>query len=266
MCCVARFVLFDTVARACVNKDYRVAVVECYRIPFMGKFKRIRKLKDYRIHREGTEILLLGFIVFALAAFLLWYYLPGCVVLNSVVSFGFLVLYLLMINFFRSPKRIFPGDVENVIVAPADGKVVVIEKVFEPDHFKDERLQISIFMSPMNVHANWYPVDGKVKRVEHQKGKYHKAWLPKASTENERSLVVIETADGHEILVRQIAGAMARRIVTYAAAGEDCFIDQHMGFIKFGSRVDLYLPLDVDLKIELGQRTVGNETVIATFK
>ena len=232
----------------------------------MKKFKRIRKLKDYRIHREGTEILLLGLLVLGLAGFLLWYYLPQCFVLNTVLTTGIVILYLLMVNFFRSPKRIFPGDVENVIVAPADGKVVVIEKVYEPDHFKDERLQVSIFMSPMNVHANWYPVDGVVKRSEHQSGKYHRAWLPKASTENERSLVVIETEDGREILVRQIAGAMARRIVTYAKAGEECFIDQHMGFIKFGSRVDLYLPLDVELKIELNQKTVGNETVIATFK
>lgn len=232
----------------------------------MKKFKRIRKLKDYRIHREGTEILLLGLLVLGLAGFLLWYYLPQCFVLNTVLIGGLVILYLLMVNFFRSPKRIFPGDVENVIVAPADGKVVVIEKVYEPDHFKDERLQVSIFMSPMNVHANWYPVDGVVKRSEHQSGKFHRAWLPKASTENERSLVVIETEGGREILVRQIAGAMARRIVTYAKAGDECFIDQHMGFIKFGSRVDLYLPLDVDLKIELNQKTVGNETVIATFK
>ena len=230
------------------------------------RFKRIRKLKDYRIHREGTSILLTSLAVIALVVSLLWYLLPQCVVLNSIISFGFFALYMLMVNFFRSPKRIFPGDVENVIVAPADGRVVVIEKVFEPDHFKDERLQVSIFMSPMNVHANWYPVDGVVKRAEHQDGKHLKAWLPKASTDNERSLVVIETPDGQEILVRQIAGAMARRIVTYAKAGEECFIDQHMGFIKFGSRVDLYLPLDVDLKIELDQKTVGNETVIATFK
>ena len=232
----------------------------------MKKFKRIRKLKDYRIHREGTEILITGFAVFALAAFLLWFYLPQCVVLNGLLSAFFFVTYLLMVNFFRSPKRIFPGDVENVIVAPADGKVVVIEKVFEPDHFKDERLQVSIFMSPMNVHANWYPVDGVVKRSEHQDGKHYKAWLPKASTDNERSLVVIETEDGREIMVRQIAGAMARRIVTYAKAGEECFIDQQMGFIKFGSRVDLYLPLDVELKVELDQKTVGNETIVATFK
>ena len=232
----------------------------------MKKFKRIRKLKDYRIHREGTEILLLGLLVFGLATFLLWFYLPNHVTLNTILSSSFFVIYLLMVNFFRSPKRIFPGDVENVIVAPADGKVVVIEKVYEPDHFKDERIQVSIFMSPLNVHANWYPVDGVVVRAEHQKGKFHKAWLPKASTENERSLVVIKMNDGREILVRQVAGAMARRIVTYAAAGEECFIDQHLGFIKFGSRVDLYLPLDAKINVALDQKTVGNETVIANLK
>ena len=232
----------------------------------MKKFKRIRKLKDYRIHREGTGILVTGFLIFASISFLLWFFLPKMYVLNIVLSSIFFVTYLLMVNFFRSPKRIFPGDVDNVVVAPADGKVVVIEKVFEPDHFKDERLQVSIFMSPMNVHANWYPVDGVIKRVEHQKGKFHKAWLPKASTENERSLVVIEMEDGREILVRQIAGAMARRIVTYAAAGEECFIDQHMGFIKFGSRVDVYLPLDAEPCVKLGQKTTGNETIIAKLK
>ena len=232
----------------------------------MKKFRRIRKLKDYRIHREGTSILVVAFLIFAVVNAPLWYFFPDNVVLNSLISASSLVIYLLMVNFFRSPKRIFPGDVENVIVAPADGKVVVIEKVYEPDHFKDERIQVSIFMSPLNVHANWYPVDGVVVRAEHQKGKFHKAWLPKASTENERSLVVIKMNDGREILVRQVAGAMARRIVTYAAAGEECFIDQHLGFIKFGSRVDLYLPLDAEIKVALEQKTVGNETIIANLK
>ena len=232
----------------------------------MKKFKKIRKLKDYRIHREGTGLILGSFVVFAAALSALWYFLPTLVVTNAIISAFFLVIFLLIVNFFRSPKRLFPGDVDNVVVAPADGKVVVIEKVYEPDHFKDERIQVSIFMSPLNVHANWYPVDGVVTRVEHQKGKFHKAWLPKASTENERSLVVVKMVDGREILVRQIAGAMARRIVTYASAGEECFIDQHMGFIKFGSRVDVYLPLDADIKVELNQKTVGNETVIANLK
>ena len=232
----------------------------------MKKFKRIRKLKDYRIHREGTEIIIVSFVILALLNFPLWYFLPGFFWLDTLVAFGSLVLFLLIVNFFRSPKRIFPGDVENVVVAPADGKVVVIEKVFEPDHFKDERIQVSIFMSPLNVHANWYPVDGTIVRADHHKGKFHKAWLPKASTENERSLVVIKMENGREVLVRQVAGAMARRIVTYAAVGEECFIDQHMGFIKFGSRVDVYLPLDAEINVELEQKTVGNETVIANFK
>lgn len=219
-----------------------------------------------RIHREGTSILVVSLIVFLLLNSLCWHFVP-CDICNIVVSTISLFVYLMMVNFFRSPKRIFPlDDVEKLVVAPADGKVVVIEEVFEPDHFKDNRRMVSIFMSPMNVHANWYPVDGVVKRVGHQKGKFMKAWLPKASTENERSLVVIETPEGTEILVRQVAGAMARRIVTYAEPGEECFIDQHMGFIKFGSRVDVYLPLDAEICVELEQKTVGDETVIAKLK
>ena len=219
-----------------------------------------------RIHREGTSILVVSLIVFLLLNSLCWYFVP-CDICNIVVSTISLFVYLMMVNFFRSPKRIFPlDDVEKLVVAPADGKVVVIEEVFEPDHFKDNRRMVSIFMSPMNVHANWYPVDGVMKRVGHQKGKFMKAWLPKASTENERSLVVIETPEGTEILVRQVAGAMARRIVTYAEPGEECFIDQHMGFIKFGSRVDVYLPLDAEICVELEQKTVGDETVIAKLK
>lgn len=229
----------------------------------MKKFKRIRKLKDYRIHREGTAILIVSFFILALLNAPLWYLMPSFFIFNSVVAVSSIVVYFLLVNFYRSPKRIFPGDIEGIVVAPADGKVVVIEKVFEPDYFKDERIQVSIFMSPLNVHANWYPVDGVIVKAEHQKGKFHRAWLPKASTENERSLVAIRMEDGREILVRQIAGAMARRIVTYATEGEECFIDQHLGFIKLGSRVDLYLPLDADIKVQLGQKTVGNETVIA---
>lgn len=229
----------------------------------MKPLKKIKKIRNIRIHREGTEILLVSFVLLLLINLPLWYFLPTWVVFNSIVSVVTIFTYLLMVNFFRSPIRRFQGDVEDIVVAPADGKVVVIEKVFEPDHFKDERKMVSIFMSPMNVHANWYPVDGIVKRVEHQKGKFHKAWLPKASTENERSLVVIEMADGREVLVRQIAGAMARRIVTYATVGEECLIDQHMGFIKFGSRVDVYLPLDAEICVSLEEKTVGNQTVIA---
>lgn len=218
-----------------------------------------------RIHREGTEILIAAFAILMSLNVAAWYYMPFQI-FNIGLSVFSLSLYLLMVNFFRSPRRSFEGDTENLVIAPADGRIVVVEKVFEPDHFKEERIMISIFMSPMNVHANWYPVDGVVTRVEHMSGHFHKAWLPKASTENERSLVVIKTEKGVEVLVRQVAGAMARRIVTYAEVGEECYIDEHMGFIKFGSRVDVYLPLDSEVYVDLEQKTVGNETVIAKLK
>ena len=179
-----------------------------------------------------------------------------------VVVFG--AIYLIVVNFYRCPIRYFPSeDTDGVVVAPADGKVVVIEEVEENTYFHDRRLMISIFMSPLNVHANWFPVDGKVKFVHHQDGNFHKAWLPKASEENERSDVMITTPDGTDVLCRQIAGAMARRIVTYAKEGEDCYIDEHLGFIKLGSRVDVYLPLDSEVCVKMGQSTIGDQTVIA---
>lgn len=232
----------------------------------MGRIEKLKRIRKMRIHREGTTLLAVSFVVVLLLNSLCWNFIPFRVC-NVLVSAVTLFIYLMMVNFFRSPKRVFPhDDVEKIVVAPADGKVVVVEEVYEPDHFKDTRKMVSIFMSPLNVHANWYPVEGTVKRVGHQNGKFMKAWLPKASVENERSLVVIETNDGTEILVRQIAGAMARRIVTYAEPGEECFIDQHMGFIKFGSRVDVYLPLDASVCVDLGQKTVGDETIIAKLK
>ena len=177
-----------------------------------------------------------------------------------------LILYLLMVNFFRCPIRTFEQDTEKIVVAPADGKIVVIEEVDEHEYFHARKLMISIFMDVTNVHANWYPVDGVVKHVSHQNGKFMKAWLPKASTENERSTIVIDTPEGHTIMARQIAGAVARRIVTYAQEGEECFIDEHMGFIKFGSRVDVYLPVNSEVCVKMGQRTTGNQTIIAKLK
>ena len=138
-------------------------------------------------------------------------------------------------------------NTNDIVVAPADGKVVVIEEVEENEYFHDKRIMISIFMSVFNVHANWIPVDGKVKFARHRNGNYHKAWLPKASEENERADTMITTSDGADILCRQIAGAVARRIVTYAKADEDCYIDEHLGFIKLGSRVDVFLPLGSEI-------------------
>ena len=226
---------------------------------------RIKKLKKIRIHREGTNELLYSLFAIIVVATVLWrcFDTPQPFLL-FILPFG--VAWLLMLNFYRCPIRYFNGDTEHVVVAPADGKVVVIEETQEDDYFHDRRLMISIFMSPLNVHANWFPVDGKVKFVRHFDGNYHKAWLPKASEENERADIMIETPDGQEVLVRQIAGAMARRIVTYAKDEEDCYIDEHLGFIKLGSRVDVYLPLTSRACVTMNQPTTGDQTVIAKLK
>lgn len=226
---------------------------------------RLKKLKKIRLHREGTHILVGSCLFFLVINSLVYYYFENKLpfYLLAVVS---ATVYTLMVNFFRCPIRLFGGETDRVVVAPADGKIVVIEEVDENEYFHDRRLMISIFMSIVNVHANWYPVDGVVKKVGHENGKFMKAWLPKASTDNERSLVVIETPEGIEVMTRQIAGAMARRIVTYAQPGEECYIDEHMGFIKFGSRVDVYLPLGTDVCVTMGQLTTGNQTILAKLK
>ena len=223
---------------------------------------RIKKLRKIRIHREGTNELLYSLVFIVVAAVMLWRYFDTPLpFILFIIPFG--IAWLLMLNFYRCPIRYFNGDTDGVVVAPADGKVVVIEEVQEDDYFHDRRLLISIFMSPLNVHANWFPVDGRVKFVTHSDGNYHKAWLPKASEENEHADIMISTPDGQEVLVRQIAGAMARRIVTYAKADEECYIDEHLGFIKLGSRVDVYLPLGTKPSVRLGQPTTGDQTVIA---
>jgi len=227
--------------------------------------KRIRKLKNVRLHREGTDTLVYGLIAIVAVAMTLWIYVDSKAFFWAfIVIFG--TVYGVVLNFFRCPKRYFDGDTEKIVVAPADGKVVVIEEVVEDEYFHDKRLMVSIFMSLFNVHANWFPVDGKVKFVHHQNGNYHKAWLPKASEENEHADIMLETPEGTEILCRQIAGAVARRIVTYAKAEEDCYIDEHLGFIKFGSRVDVYLPLGTEICVKMGQNTTGDKTVIAKLK
>lgn len=227
--------------------------------------KRIKKLKSVRIHREGTDTLLYGFVLIAAVAAILWLYVD-CKVAFWCFAAVFGILYAIVLNFFRCPKRFFEGETDKIVVAPADGRVVVIEEVEENTYFHDRRLMISIFMSLFNVHANWFPVDGKVKFVHHKNGNFHKAWLPKASEENEHADVMLETDDGQEILCRQIAGAVARRIVTYAKPDEDCYIDEHMGFIKFGSRVDVFLPLGTEVCVKMGQATTGDKTVIARLK
>ncbi|MBQ5980786.1 MAG: phosphatidylserine decarboxylase family protein [Prevotella sp.] len=228
--------------------------------------KRIKKLKKIRIHREGTDTLIWSFIAIAAIALILWRFIDNKIPFWSfVIIFG--SVYAIVLNFFRCPIRYNPQeDTEKLVVAPADGKIVVIEEVEEHEYFHEKRLMISIFMSLFNVHANWFPVDGKIKYVHHQNGNFHKAWLPKASEENEHADVIITTPDGVDILCRQIAGAVARRIVTYAKEGEECFIDEHLGFIKFGSRVDVYLPIDSEVCVKMGQSTTGDITTIAKLK
>ena len=230
--------------------------------------ERIKKLKKIRIHREGTSELLysaIALIAFNLLLFFVLDYIHplACHIVLPFVSGISAFIWISMLNFYRCPIRYFNGDTEKLVVAPADGKIVVVEEAEENTYFHEKRLMISIFMSPLNVHANWFPVDGKVKHVEHFNGNYHKAWLPKASEENEHADTIITTPDGQDILVRQIAGAMARRIVTYAKEGEECYIDEHLGFIKLGSRVDVYLPLSARACVTMGQPTTGDQTVIA---
>ena len=223
--------------------------------------KRKRKI---RIHREGRGIIAtLTLIIFAVNV-PLFMYMPNWVGAITLVLSAALLVFVTY--FFRNPTRIVEVSDENLLIAPADGRVVVVEPTMENEYFQERRLQVSIFMSPFNVHANWYPVEGKVLVSEHQDGRHQGAWLPKSSTENERSLVVIETKSKVQVAMRQIAGALARRIVTYAKAGCEAKRNEHMGFIKFGSRVDLYLPLDTELFVKVGESVTGNETIIGRLQ
>lgn len=225
--------------------------------------KKIQKLKKIRIHREGNDTLLYGLIFIIAAGAALWYgFDTKWPFWLFFIVFG--VVYGIVFNFYQCPIRFLNmEDTDKIVVAPADGKIVVIEEVEENEYFHDKRLMISIFMSLFNVHANWFPVDGKVKFVKHQDGNYHKAWLPKASEENERADTMITTEHGVDVLCRQIAGAMARRIITYAKEGEDCYIDEHLGFIKLGSRVDVFLPIGSKVMVKMGQKTTGDQTILA---
>lgn len=235
----------------------------------MGKQKLLihnKRRNSIRIHHEGVSSLVVCGVLYVVMLGFVWKshgHLPwwGWTFVGMST-----VVYGILINFFRCPIRMFQGPTTKSIVAPADGHIVVIQEVDEKEYFHDRRLMISIFMSLTNVHANWIPCEGRIIKVGHQKGNFMKAWLPKASTENERSMVVIKTPHGVEVMVRQIAGAMARRIVTYSKPGDDCYIDDHLGFIKFGSRVDVYLPLDSEVLVEMGQSTVGDETLLARLK
>ncbi|MBK6368425.1 MAG: phosphatidylserine decarboxylase family protein [Flavobacteriales bacterium] len=218
-----------------------------------------------RFHREGTPTILLitALVAFGLFALLRWPVLPN--VLGVLLGSALVTVLLIVIWFFRVPKRSQPND-PNGIIAPCDGKVVVIEEVHEPEYFKDKRRQVSIFMSPLNVHINYYPISGTTSYYKYHPGKYLVAWHPKSSTENERSTVVANHPVHGEVLFRQIAGALARRICTFTDVGRTAVQGNEFGFIKFGSRVDLLLPLDARIEVDLGQTVTGASTVIARFK
>jgi len=215
-----------------------------------------------KIHKEGYYIIIYTFTALLLLNLILYR------VINHSVIFYFALLaslgvFLVIMNFFRCPTRVFSNHREKTVVAPADGTVVVIEEVLENEYLFEKRIQVSIFMSLFNAHVNWVPCDGKVLQSVHQSGRFLAAYLPKSSHENERSNIIIERDNGEQILVRQIAGAMAKRIVTYVKPGHEYHINQQLGFIKFGSRVDMFLPVNAKVNVNLGDSVKGNQTVIA---
>lgn len=217
-----------------------------------------------KIHKAGFTLLLKIFIIMVILNSTAFYFISNAVIVNIILAVT-IILFLWAVNFFRFPNRVIIMD-DNTILAPADGKIVVIEETEESEYFQDRRIQVSIFMNIFNVHINWFPVNGIVRYFKYHKGNFAAAYLPKSSTQNERTSIAIECKNGETILMRQIAGAMARRIVSYAPVGGKARQDQHAGFIKFGSRVDLFLPLNTQLDVKLGQKTVGSQTVIGTFK
>ena len=225
----------------------------------MGNMNRVKTIK---VHHEGTGFLLILFAILFIVNGSLYFLKENKILFYCI--FGVSVfLYLIIYNFFRCPPRRFPSDAEGLVIAPADGTIVAIEEVMENEYFHEKRIQVSVFMSLFNVHANWFPVNGTVEHVSHRKGRFQSAFLPKSSTENERSTIVIRANNGLLVLTRQIAGAMARRIVTYAKERERCTIDEQMGFIKLGSRIDTFLPLGTEILVSMDQKVTGNQTPIA---
>ncbi len=212
-------------------------------------------------HKEGHYIITVSFIITAMINLLSRSFIDNNTLIYSIGIVTIIIL-ILILQFFRNPKRKAKIN-DNIIISPVDGKVVAIEKVYEKEYFKDERIQISIFMSPLNVHVTRYASSGKIKFSKYHPGKYLVAWHPKSSEKNERTTVVIENNIFGEILYRQIAGAVARRIVNYAKVGDEVVQGTDAGFIKFGSRVDLFLPLDSKIKVELDQFVKGAEDIIA---
>ena len=213
-------------------------------------------------HREGQTIILTTFFIVCAVVLISQYYLDIPWLRMGLQIAGLFIL-VMVLQFFRNPKRVVKLDFDELL-SPVDGKVVVIEEVEETEYFNDKRMQVSIFMSPINVHVTRYPASGAIKYSKYHPGKYLVAWHPKSSTENERTTVVIRTPKFGEILYRQIAGALARRIINYAEEGESVQQGDDAGFIKFGSRVDLFLPLDCAVTVKLNQKVIGGKTCIAS--
>lgn len=213
------------------------------------------------LHREGYKYIMLASLAWLIIGLVTYRFLAPWPLLIYAINFVVFLLWFWIIWFFRIPKRSFSAG-EQMVVAPADGKVVVIEETFEPEYFKDKRLQVSIFMSPLNVHVNRSPIDGVVKYMKYHAGKYLVAWHPKSSTENERTTLVIENGR-MPILLRQIAGALARRICYYVQEGQEVKQNEEFGFIRFGSRVDVFLPIGTKVDVQIGQAVQGGITVLA---
>ncbi len=222
-----------------------------------------RRSLHIKIHHEGTNILVLLAIMLVVVNIPAWLFLPPSTLLAPVLTLISAVVYGFVFNFFRCPLRHYQGERRDMVISSVDGKVVAIEEVEENEYLHSRAIMVSVFMSPLNVHANWFPAQGRVEYVKHHAGRFLSAYLPKASSENERSTIGIHTDSGRRIPVRQVAGAMARRIVTYARRDGDAVIDRHLGFIKFGSRVDIYLPVDSVILVKMGQRTRGDITPLA---
>lgn len=212
-----------------------------------------------KIHKEGHKILICILLFLVAVNYIIFSYWPGALLISQIIS---AILFFSIVQFFRNPRRELHISDDNVIYAPADGKIVVVEETREDEYFNDKRIQVSIFMSPTNVHVNRNPISGTINYFKYHPGKYLVAWHPKSSEENERTTVVIGNGEA-EILLRQIAGALAKRIVNYVNVGEEVEQGTDMGFIKFGSRVDLFLPLNATIEVKHGQKVKGNRTIIA---
>lgn len=217
------------------------------------------------IHREGFKIIANVIIVVAVLALAIVFFTDTFTVLQLFLFLPLLLTLLWTISFFRVPHRI-PVDLADSVISSADGTVVVVEEVFEPEYFKDRRIQVSVFMSPLNVHVNWFPMNGEVSYTRYHPGKFLIANHPKSSTENERNTLVVKDSKNREVLVRQVAGMLARRIICFSKTGDKAALGQEFGLIRFGSRVDFYLPLDATVAVKIGDKVKGTQTILAQLK